>query len=127
MSEIGAPEASSCLVSACLSSMLEAFRGRDPVRRAAARDEHQHEIVGTGLRGKRQDVGGGGEAGRIGHGVARLDAADSFERPPVAVAGDADAGKALRRDQRRVEIMALAGLRHVSARLAAGEHDEPAA
>ena len=82
---------------------------RDPVGRGAARQQHQHQVVG-GRRGRRARASrsAAGESGRVGHRMAGLDhRARAAVGRAVAVAGHGKAGKAVRRQAAVVEIVAL--------------------
>ena len=91
-----APARSSARVTACFSAKREAGGRRDPVGRSAARQQHQHEIVGAGAvraapaRVRRR------EPGCVGDRMAGLDHRDVPSRPPVAVARDREAVKPFR-------------------------------
>ena len=54
ISPIGAPERSSARVNCCFCAKRHAGDRRDPVRGAAARQQHQQEIVGSRARGELQ-------------------------------------------------------------------------
>ena len=70
---------------------------RDPVRRRAAREQHQHEIVGFRRIGERQRALRGVQTRRVGHRMPGLDHRDVPGRTAIAVAGDGDAGEPVRR------------------------------
>ena len=99
---------------------------RDPVRRAAAGQQHQQQIVGGRLRRQTQRVVGGLQPGLVGHGMAGLDHPDAPRRHAVAVAGGGDADQASRVERQRVEIMPLGGRGHRGGALAGGKADHPA-
>ena len=98
---------------------------RDPVRRGAAGEQDQHEVVGIGRVGERQRALGRGDAGCIGHRMPGLDHRDVPRRPPIAVAGDREAGEPALRQSR--QIMPLGDLGHRACGLSGGEDDEPPA
>ena len=60
------------LVDALLIGQRQAFAGQREQRRAAARDQAQHQVAGAQPLGQRQHALGGGLAGGIGHGVGSL-------------------------------------------------------
>ncbi len=103
----------------------QAGGGRDPVRRRAARDQRQHQIVGAGGVGERQRLEGGGETGGVGHRMPGLDDAHRPRRTPVAAARDRKTGDAVFRHAALVEIVTLGHLGHRRAGLAGREDDEP--
>ena len=98
----------------------------DPVRRTAAGQQHQQQIVRGRLGRKTQRVVGGFQPGLIGHGVAGLDHPDPPRRHAMAVARGGDAGQPCRVEPERVEIMPLGSCRHRGRALAGGEADHPA-
>ena len=103
-----------------------AFHRRDPVRRAAAGQQNEQQIVRGCLCRQPQRVVGGFQPGFVGHGMAGLDHPDPARRHTVAVAGGGDATEARRVEAERIEIMPLGGRRHRRRTLAGGEADHPA-
>ena len=95
----------------------QAVGRRDPVRRGAARNQHQHEIVGAGAVGERERAFGGIEAGLVRHRMAGFDHLDHAGRPAIAVPRDRDAGEAVGRKAAGVEIVPLRRPRSSSRRL----------
>jgi len=65
---------------------------RDPVRGAAARQQHQQEIVDIGLLRQLQTVVRALQSSRVGHRMAGFDHPDPPRRHAMAVAGGRDAG-----------------------------------
>ena len=99
---------------------------RDPVRRAAARQQHQQQIVGLGVCSQLQAVLGALQPGFVGHGMAGLDHLDPPRRHAMAVAGGGDARQPRRLEPELVEIMPLGGGGHRGRALAGGKADHPA-
>ena len=73
----------------------DALRGRDPIGRRAAGQQHKHEIVLGGAVGERQRALGRGDPGFIRHRMAGFDHFDRREGPAIAVARDRDPGDPL--------------------------------
>ena len=65
---------------------------RDPVRRAAARQQHQDEVVGRRLAGERERPLGRLDALAVRHRMAGLDDRDQPRRLAIAVARHGEAG-----------------------------------
>ena len=103
----------------------EPGRRRDPVRRSAAGEKHQHEIVGVDRVGEFEHALGRRDAGLVGHRMAGLDHRNARGRPPVTVAGDGEPGKPRRGGN--AEIVRSADFGHRARRLAGGEDDQPPA
>ena len=85
---------------------------RDPVRRAAAGQQHQQQIVGGCLGGEAQRFVGGFQSGFVGHGMAGLDHPDPPRRHGVAVARGGKAGQPRGIEPQRIEIVPFGRGRH---------------
>jgi hypothetical protein len=66
------------LVDALLVGQRQAFGRQHQQRRAAARDQAQHQVVGREALREREDALGGLLPGRVGHGVRGLDDLDAL-------------------------------------------------
>ena len=87
-------------------------------RRAAPRDQHEHEIVGRGRLGQRPDLSRGCRAALVGHGMARFEQPDAPRGGKVAVLdGDHAVG-----DARAPGL--LDGRGHGARRLAGSHHED---
>ena len=102
----------------------DAIDRRDPVGGASARQQHQQEIVGPGLRGETQAVFRALQAGLVGHGMAGLHHPDPPRRHAVAVAGGGDAGEPDGIEFECIEIVPLRGGRQRCGALAGGETND---
>ena len=125
ISPILAPLRSSARVVACFSAKRDAGGRRDPVRRGAAGQQHQHQIVLARRVGERERAFGALEAGFVGNRMSGLDHGNAPGRPAIAVAGDGDAVEPLRCDAR--EIMLFGHLGQRAGAFAGGQHDQPPA
>ena len=105
----------------------ELARRRDPVRRAAARQQHEDEVVGRRLAGERERPLGGLDALAVGHRMAGLDDRDQPRRLAIAVARHGEPGQPPGGKAVPLAIEALRRRRHAGAGLAGREHDQPAA
>ena len=123
ISPIFAPLRSSARVVACLSAKLMPGCRRDPVRRGAAGEQHQHEIVRAGRIGKSKRALGAFEPGFVGDRMSGLDHGDASGRPAIAVAGNGNAIEPLFGDAREIVLLRDFGER--SRAFAGGEDDEP--
>ena len=125
ISVIGAPQASSARVTACFSRSDEAGGGSDPVRRGAARDQRQHQIVGPSRISQRQGIEGCGESGVVGDRVPGLDQAHNAQRPRITMTCDGDPGDSIGRQRAVIEVVVFGRRRHGGRRLAGSEDDQP--
>ena len=101
----------------------DAGRRRDPVRRGAPGEQHQHQIVRAGRVGKSERALGAFEPGLVRNRMAGFHQGDVAGRPAVAVAGDGNAAEPLFRDAREVVLFGNFGER--SRAFARGEHNQP--
>ena len=99
---------------------------RDPVRRAAAGQQHQQQVVSGCLGGETQRFVGGFQSGFVGYGMAGLDHPDPPRRHAVAVARGGKAGQPCGIEPERVEVMPFGGRRHRRCALAGGKADHAA-
>ena len=99
---------------------------RDPVGGAAAGQQHQQQIVGTGAGGELQALLRALQSGLVGHGMAGLDHLDPPRRHAMAVARGRDPRKPRGVEAERVEIMPLRRRRHGGRGLAGGKADHAA-
>ncbi len=104
----------------------DAVHGRDPVGRAAAGEQHQHEVVRCGALRHLQRSLRRALARRIGNRMPRFDHLDPPCRAAVAVTRRREPGEALRRQAERVEIVPLRRSRQRGSALARGETDDAA-
>ena len=115
-----------CAVHLLLLCERNAVGRRDPVRGAAAGQQHQQQIVSGCLGGETQRFVGGFQPGFVGHGMAGLDHPDPPRRHAVAVARGGKAGQPRRIEPQRIEVVPLGRSGHRRRALAGGEADHPA-
>ena len=99
---------------------------RDPVRRAAARQQHQHEIVVTGILCQSQTLLRALQPGLVGHRMTGFDHPDPSRRHAMAVAGGRNAQEPLRVQFQCIEIMPLRGCGHRGRALSRPNTDDAA-
>ncbi len=104
----------------------ERARRRDPIGRAAARHERQHEIVGASVAGEIEDAGCRIDAGLIRHGMTGFDNRDDAGGAAVALPCDAEARQPVGGQAEPIEIMRFRSGDHRARRLAGGEQDDAA-
>ena len=115
-----------CAVHLLLLCERNAVGRRDPVRGAAAGQQHQQQIISGCLSGEAQRFVGGFQPGFVGHGMAGLDHPDPARRHAVAVPRGGKAGQSRRIEAKRVEVMPFGSSGHRCRSLAGGEADHPA-
>ena len=98
----------------------------DPVGGAAARQQHQQQIVGAGILGETQAALRALQAGLVGHRMAGLDDLDAPGRQTVAVTGGRDSRQKRGLKTELVEVMPLRRHGHGGRGLAGGQTDHPA-
>ena len=125
-SPIGAPERNSARVTCCFCANDTPAGRCDPVGGAAARQQHQQQIVRAGGLGETQAVFRALEAGFVGHRMAGLDDPDTPGRQAVAVTGGRDSRQPRRIETEFVEVMPLRRHGHGGRGLAGGQADHPA-
>ena len=102
------------------------FRRRDPVRRGAARHQHQDEIVRACAVSQSKRAIGGLEARSIRYRMSGLDHPNLAKMTRIAMPRDGDPGQALRRNSHLVEVVRFGRLGHRSRGFARGKQYQPA-
>ena len=85
---MSAPEASSARLTACFSSRRDPLRRQGEQRRAAARNQAEHQVVRPGAFGEREDAARSVAPARVGDRVRGLDDLDPLAGYAMAGPGD---------------------------------------